>query len=349
MTSQYEGGLSGLVNLGNTCYMNSAIQCLSHSYDLTDYFLSKKFVSDFRKDKQTAPLAKEWYKLLNGLHEENCIVSPKSFHYTIVEVARKCGIDFGFTDQNDVQEFLVFFIDGLHEALCKEVIISISGEVKNPIDKMALEAMTQYKDFFKNNYSTIIKIFYGQMVSRIFVDNMVKSSSYTPICFFSLPIPGESRMLSLNRISIIDCFEEFTMPEHLRGDNQWKDDETNEKYDAVKKIDIWDFPSILIVCLKRFDNYGRKRNDLVTFPVENLDLTKFCIGYNKYKSYFDLMGVCNHSGGAGFGHYYSYCRYKDNSWYEFNDRSVRKIDESNIVTSNAYCLFYKKKDIGVNH
>ena len=43
-------------------------------------------------------------------------------------------------------------------------------------------------------------------------------------------------------------------------------------YDAVKKIDIWDFPYVMIVCLKRFDNFGRKRNDLIDFPVDNLDL-----------------------------------------------------------------------------
>lgn len=341
MTSNYDGGLSGLVNLGNTCYMNSAIQCLSHTTELTNYFLSKKFVGDFRKDKNTSRLAKEWYKLLNGLHEENCIVSPKSFHKAIVEVSDECGINFGFTNQNDVQEFLVFFIDGLHESLCKEVIISISGKVKNPIDKMALEAMTQYRTFFKNNYSRIVKLFYGQLVSRIFVDNVVKSSTYTPLCFFSLPIPNNN---GSRKVTIIDCIDEYTKAEHLRGDNQWKNDEDGVKYDAVKKLDIWEFPSILIICLKRFDNFGRKRNDLVSFPIENLDLTSYCIGYNKFKSYFDLTGVCNHTGVSGYGHYYSYCRYKDNNWYEFNDRSVTKIDKGSLVTSNAYCLFYKKKE-----
>ena len=78
MTSNYYGGLSGLVNLGNTCYMNAAIQCLSNTEELTHYFLSKSFVTDFNKEKKTNRLAKEWYKLLNGLHEENCIVSPKT-------------------------------------------------------------------------------------------------------------------------------------------------------------------------------------------------------------------------------------------------------------------------------
>jgi len=346
MSSNYEGGLSGLVNLGNTCYMNSAIQCLSHTKELTNYFLSKEFVNDFNKNKKTNRLAKEWYKLLNGLHEEHCVVSPKSFHKAVVEVSNECGIEFGFTNQNDVQEFLVFFIDGLHEALCKEVVITISGNVINPIDKMALDAMTKWKQFFKNNYSKVIEMFYGQMVSRIFVENEVRSSTYSPLCFFTLPLPDPRQLNKTNNspINLIDCFEEFTNPEMLDGDNQWRDDAGN-LHDAVKKIDIWDFPKILIICLKRFDNFGRKRNDFIDFPIDNLDLTNYCLGYSKYKSHFELYGICNHTGGAGFGHYYSYCRFKDGNWYEFNDRSVSKISANKIVTNSAYCLFFRKKNL----
>ena len=194
----------------------------------------------------------------------------------------------------------------------------------------------------------MIQLFYGQTISRIFVDNEVRSSNYSPICFFTLPIPDPrtiNREVSRNNpINLIDCFEEFTRPEHLTEDNKWKDDNGNA-HDAVKKIDVWDFPQILIICLKRFDNFGRKRGDLIDFPIDNLDLTNYCVGYNKFKSHFELTGVCNHSGGAGFGHYYSYCKYKDGNWYEFNDRNVSKRDKSNIVTNAAYCLFYRKKKL----
>ena len=43
---------------GNTCYMNSAIQCLSHTEELTDYFLSKSFVNDYNKNKKNSWISK---------------------------------------------------------------------------------------------------------------------------------------------------------------------------------------------------------------------------------------------------------------------------------------------------
>ena len=339
MTSKYEGGLSGLANLGNTCYMNSAIQCLSHTTSLTDYFLNKNFVKDYNQESKTCNLAKEWFRLLNGLHEENCIVSPKSFYRTVVLMAAEMGINFGFGNQNDVQEFLVFFIDSLHEALSKEVVITISGDVKNETDKMAFDAMTNWKIFFKDSYSRIIKMFYGQMVTSISVDGEVKSRNYSPICFFTLTIPDKS-----GTITIYDCFDEFTQTEEMTGENQWKD-ESGIKHNAQRQIQMWDFPDILIVSIKRFSNMGQKVDRMVEYPVNNLDLSKYSIGYNKYKSQYSLYGVCNHVGGTGGGHYYAYCKFKDGKWYEFNDSSVSQINVQKSVSQNAYCLFYKKTNI----
>lgn len=337
MYKNYENkGLSGLKNLGNSCFMNSAVQCLSNTIDLTHYFIERDFVNDFNKNENYGALTLEYYKLINGIYEENCKISPVSFYKTSMIIANKNDINFGFFNQNDVQEFLVFFIDSLHESLCKKVEINISGKIVNKLDKIAFESMTNWKEYFKNCYSKIIELFYGQMVTFIEVDNNVKSKSYNPICFFTLPISKKKD------INIYDCFELFTETEKLEGDNKWKCDKTNQYYDASLKKIFWKFPNILIVSFKRFDNFGRKKNIKIDFPLNSLDLTKYCIGYDKHKSYFDLYGICNHVGNSNSGHYFSYCKNQNNKWYEFNDEIVKEIDQSKIVTNNAYVLFYKK-------
>ena len=62
---------------------------------------------------------------------------------------------------------------------------------------------------------------------------------------------------------------------------------------------------------------------------------------------YDLFAVANHYGSLMFGHYTAY--YKNsikNKWYEFNDNSMTEIDESNVLTPNAYVLFYRRKGLG---
>ena len=334
-------GLTGLVNLGNTCFMNSAIQCLSNTVQLTQYFNTKEFANDINKNYKHIQLAYQWHRLLKGMWESNCIVSPTSFHKTIRELSEEMGyINFTGFNQNDTQEFLILMIDTLHESLSREVKITISGKVKNKQDKMALAAMNSWKTHFKSSYSKIIELFYGQLVSQIYTtDDKLLSESFEPICIFDLPLPIKEN------ITLYDCFDLYTEGELLDGDNQYMNDKTKKLIDAKKKIQIWKFPDILIISLKRFSINGMritKRNDLVDIPVDNLDLSKYCLGYTKNKSKYSLYGICNHSGGLGGGHYFAFCKNTNGNWYSYNDSFVKKMGKEPVITNGAYVLFYKR-------
>ena len=94
---------------------------------------------------------------------------------------------------------------------------------------------------------------------------------------------------------------------------------------------------------------GQAESDLYFYdaiaPVveaDSLDLSEYCIGYDKHKSHFNLFGICNHIGSSNGGHYYSYCKNQNGKWYEFNDSNVKEISDDKLVTNNAYCLFYRK-------
>ena len=105
-------------------------------------------------------------------------------------------------------------------------------------------------------------------------------------------------------------------------------------------------PNILVIDIKRFINYNRKNQQLVTFPLENLDLSKYVTGYNSQSYIYDLYGVCNHSGGTMGGHYTSFVKVLNDKWYHFNDTFVTEVAVSEqIISPRAYCFFYRKKSI----
>ena len=95
--------------------------------------------------------------------------------------------------------------------------------------------------------------------------------------------------------------------------------------------------------MKRFSNNGRKDQKFIDFPLTNLDLTEYIVGYDKSSYKYDLYGICNHSGVVAGGHYTAFIKYANSSWYLYNDSNVTKISNSNVVVNkNAYILFYKK-------
>jgi ubiquitin C-terminal hydrolase len=331
-------GLSGLHNYGNTCYINSAIQCFSNTKELTEYFLNNESIKNLLVKENI--LTREYHKLISGIHEENCTIAASSFMKSIKYIGKRENLDINFSRQNDIHEFIIFFIDTIHEELKRKINISITGKIVNGEDKLAYESMKQWKRDFENNYSEMVKLFYGQIISVIKVKNKnIKSLNYSPLCVFSIPIGEED-------CSIYDCFDLFCKKHELVGDNQWKNDKDTKYYDATQHIEIWDFPNILIIHLKRFTNFGQKKYNHIDFPINNLNLKKYCCGYNKDESVFDLFAISNHIGICNMGHYYSYCKnFYDNKWYEFDDSTVCEIDENKLVTDNAYCLFYRKKKI----
>ena len=331
-------GLSGLQNLGNTCFINSCMQILSHTYELNE-FLSRPN-NRFNKNPESILLF-EWNNLREMLWSSNCTICPEKFIKTIQAVAeyKKITIFSGFS-QNDLPEFLIFIINSFHLSLSRKVLMTINGNAENDKDAIALKCFEMIKDIYSKEYSEIWNLFYGTHISQIkdIETGTVKSMKPEPYFMINLPIPTNNKSPSL-----YDCFDLYTENELLDGENQWHNETTGSKECVHKSTVFWSFPTILIIDLKRVNSKNVKTTTLVSFPINNLNLSKYSIGYKNTSYMYDLYGICNHIGGSMGGHYTAYIKNANGKWYHFNDTGVCEIAESQIITPKAYCFFYRKK------
>ena len=244
-------------------------------------------------------------------------------------------------DQNDMTEFLIFVIDCFHESLSREVNMNIVGTVVNERDKIAMVCFERIKQMYSNDYSEIWNIFYGIQVSHLTSIETEKMMSMTPEPYFiiNLPIPP-----NMNQPSLLDCFDLYVEPEIMDGDNCVLNELTGQKEAAKKALSFWSFPTVLVIDIKRFNSSNRKKLNLVDFPIDNLNLSKYVIGYNKESYVYDLYGVCNHSGSVLGGHYTSFVKNANGKWYHCDDTNITEVtNPQQIVTPKAYCFFYRKR------
>ncbi|KAJ2487589.1 hypothetical protein IWW37_005186 [Coemansia sp. RSA 2050] len=182
--------LCGLNNLGNTCFMNSALQCLGHFSDLTRYFVSNVYTHELNRDNPLGMkgavasayglLANEMWEIGRGAY------APRAFKQTIAQWAPQ----FRGYNQQDAPEFLAFLLDGLHEDLnriTKKPYIEVPDAAGRPDVEVANEQWDIYK---RRNDSVVVDLFQGQYRSTLVCPICSHTSvTFDPFMYLTLPLP----------------------------------------------------------------------------------------------------------------------------------------------------------------
>ncbi|CAM8972958.1 unnamed protein product [Rhodiola kirilowii] len=183
-------GLTGLQNLGNTCFMNSAVQCLAHTPKLVDYFLGdyNKEINHENPLGMDGEIALAFGDLIRKLWAPGASpVAPRLFKSKLSRFAPQFS---GF-NQHDSQELLAFLLDGLHEDL-NRVKCKPYAEVKDGDNRQDEEVADEYwQNHLARNDSIIVDVCQGQYKSTLVCPICKKVSvTFDPFMYLSLPLPS---------------------------------------------------------------------------------------------------------------------------------------------------------------
>ncbi|EQC32072.1 hypothetical protein SDRG_10269 [Saprolegnia diclina VS20] len=313
----------GLSNLGNTCYLNSVLQCLLYSPALVQYLLPRATAKATPQLKSGFAAEKVMARLIAQMHASNAprVVQPRELVVNLKQIAKF----FRIGRQEDSHEFFRHLLDAMH--------------------KQALKAAGLKDDNSPLSLSTLVHSVFGGSLRSYVQCAKCKyvSERLEPFLDLSLEI-------SSGISTIANALRHFTAVETLDTENAWKCSGCSQRSRASKGLSIHSVPNALVLHLKRFDVFRGKLKKHIAFDdVLDLNLGGSVLSAKcaeKKLARYKLTGVLVHSGmSPDCGHYYAFVKSPAGQWFEMNDESVRMVQLQTVLSQRAYMLFYTRDTV----
>ncbi|EPQ59110.1 cysteine proteinase, partial [Gloeophyllum trabeum ATCC 11539] len=301
---------SGLQNMGNTCFLNSALQCLLHTPPLLRVIYAHSQADPCRVKSGFCMACALRAVMLEAHSGKRRAFNPYQINTRLQAVAKHMRKG----RQEDSHEYLRYAIDALQKSC-------LAGLPQKPDPKLA-------------ETTWVHKMFGGRLRSRVTCQECQHNSdTFDSILDLSIDIN--------NCGGLKDALKRFVAVDYLKGQNKYKCEKCKRAVVAAKRFTIHDAPLVLTVHLKRFTPMGRKIGHPLRYD-ERLSLQPY-MSDGQYGPTYSLYGIISHAGGGpNSGHYYAHVKGSNGRWYEMNDESVTPVHSAPTNMKNAYILFYMR-------
>jgi ubiquitin carboxyl-terminal hydrolase 8 len=348
-------GQIGLGNLGNTCYLNSILQCLRHVADLTVFFHKHSDSWIHEGDAKDAALCRAYKELTEGLWSGNPpgYMRPAGF----LQIFRRAlhGTMFEHMiapQQHDGHEALMFLLDQLHEGMRRPLNINVMADPSSPV----YGALTAWKEKVAPQYSPMVDYFFGLMEVAVTCKGCGNvSCRYEPFNMLNVDFPNPKE------VTLDECMD-FTFAEEPIDEYQCEKCSPDLPKDAppgspkpkrhpgIIQRRIWRLPQNLIVVVKRFRFDGRGQSKChANFKAETTQkFEKWFAPASPEASHhasYTLQSTVDHHGSSNGGHYTAQIKSPITGlWNVYDDESVNQLTDGSKAHLGAmtYILFYRK-------